>query len=144
MHNYRRNSPEAAARIVALVLISDGNASKSEFEVLNGLGGVRDLGLDPKDMPCIVQTLCEDLLMEGFDGRTILSRVGDGLMASLMAEVDDLLLQARVLRIAKKVIYADRHLSDAEFAMVDAISRHWRLRSYRERDMAAPVAYQCV
>ena len=144
MHNYRRNSPEAAARIVALVLISDGNASKSEFEVLNGLGGVRDLGLDPKDMPCIVQTLCEDLLMEGFDGRTILSRVGDGLMASLMAEVDDLLLQARVLRIAKKVIYADRHLSDAEFAMVDAISRHWRLRSYRERDMAAPVAYQYV
>ena len=144
MHNYRRNSPEAAARIVALVLISDGNASKSEFEVLNGLGGVRDLGLDPKDMPCIVQTLCEDLLMEGFDGRTILSRVGDGLMASLVAEVDDLLLQARVLRIAKKVIYADRHLSDAEFAMVDAISRHWRLRSYRERDMAAPVAYQYV
>ena len=144
MHNYRRNSPEAAARIVALVLISDGNASKSEFEVLNGLGGVRDLGLDPKDMPGIVQTLCEDLLMEGFDGRTILSRVGDGLMASLMAEVDDLLLQARVLRIAKKVIYADRHLSDAEFAMVDAISRHWRLRSYRERDMAAPVAYQYV
>ena len=144
MHNYRRNSPEAAARIVALVLISDGNASKSEFEVLNGLGGVRDLGLDPKDMPCIVQTLCEDLLMEGFDGRTILSRVGDALMASLMAEVDDLLLQAQVLRIAKKVIYADRHLSDAEFAMVDAISRHWRLRSYRERDMAAPVAYQYV
>ena len=144
MHNYRRNSPEAAARIVALVLISDGNASKSEFEVLNGLGGVRDLGLDPKDMPGIVQTLCEDLLMEGFDGRTILSRVGDALMASLMAEVDDLLLQAQVLRIAKKVIYADRHLSDAEFAMVDAISRHWRLRSYRERDMAAPVAYQYV
>ena len=144
MRTYPHNSPEAAARIVALVLISDGNASKSEFEVLNGPGGVRDLGLEPKDMPCIVQTLCEDLLMEGFDGRSVLSHVGDGLMASLMAEVDDLLLQAQVLRIARTVIYADRHLSEAEFAMVDAISRHWRVRSYRERDMAAPVAYQHV
>jgi hypothetical protein len=140
MRTYPHNSPEAAARIVALVLISDGNASKSEFEVLNGLGGVRDLGLEPKDMLCIVQSLCEDLLMEGFDGRSILSRVGDGLMASLMSEVDNPLLQTRVLRIAWSVIHADGHLSDAESAMVDAISRHWRVLPHRESDAIARVA----
>jgi hypothetical protein len=144
MHNYPHNSPEAAARIVALVLISDGNASKSEFGVLNGLGGVRDLGLDPENMPCIVQALCEDLLMEGFDGRSILSRVGDGLMASLMAEVDNPLLQTQVLRIARSVIYADGHLSDAESAMVDAINRHWRILPQVERGETAPTVYQYV
>ena len=132
MRTYPHNSPEAAARIVALVLVSDGNASKSEFEVLNGLGGVRDLGLEPKDMLCIMQALCEDLLMEGFDGRSILSRVGEGLMASLMTEVDDPLLQTQVLQIARSVIHADGHLSDAECAVVDAISRHWSIQAHHE------------
>ena len=144
MRTYSLNSPEAAARIVALVLISDGNAGKSEYEVINGLGGVRDLGLDPMDMPCIVQSLCEDLLMEGFDGRSILSRVGDGQMASIMAEVDNPLLQTQVLRIARSVIDADGHLCDAESAMVDEISRHWRVLTHRERGITAPLAYQYV
>ncbi len=144
MRTYPRNSPEAAARLVALVLISDGNASKSEFEVLNGLGGVLDLGLEPKDMPGIVQTLCEDLLMEGFEGRSILTRVGEDLMASLTAEIDNPLLQAQVLRIARSVIYADGHLSDAEFAMLDAISRHWQVLPQRERGMPVPLLNQYV
>lgn len=144
MRTYPRNSPEAAARLVALVLISDGNASKSEFEVLNGLGGVLDLGLEPKDMPGIVQTLCEDLLMEGFEGRSILTRVGEDLMASLTAEIDNPLLQAQVLRIARSVIYADGHLSDAEFAMLDAISRHWQVLPQRDRGMPVPLLNQYV
>jgi tellurite resistance protein len=142
MRTYPINSPEAAARIVALVLISDGNASRSEFEVLSGLEGVRKLGLEPNHMHCIVQSLCEDLLMEGFDGRSILSRFGDGLMASLMAEVDDPWLQAQVLQNARSVIYADGHLSDAESAMVNAIIRHWRVSPQRERGMATSIAYQ--
>ena len=67
MRSYPRNSPEAAARIVALVLISDGHVSRSEFETLHQLKGAGDLGLEPQNMPGIVQTLCEDVLMEGFD-----------------------------------------------------------------------------
>ena len=64
MRTYPRNSPEAAARIVALVLISDGHVCRSEVEALNQLDGARDLGLEPDNMPGIVQTLREDLLME--------------------------------------------------------------------------------
>jgi hypothetical protein len=125
MRTYPRNSPEAASRIVALVLISDGHVCSSEYEALNQLDGVRDIGLEPHKLPGIVQTLCEDLLMEGFDGRSILSHVGDGLLASLMAEVDEPRLQSLVLRIAASVVHADRHLSDGETAMLNAISRHW-------------------
>ena len=77
-------------------------------------------------MPSIVQTLCEDLLMEGFNGRSILSHIGDGVMASLMAEVDDPRLQSKVLRVSEKIVQADRHLSEGEAAMLDAICRHWK------------------
>ena len=128
MRSYSRNSPEAAARIVALILISDGHVSRSEYEALNRRDGARDLGLDPQDMPVIVQTLCEDLLMEGFNGRSLLSHIGDGFMVSLMAEVDEPQLQSKVLRVAAFVVNADQHLSDGEAAMLDAINRHWKKR----------------
>jgi uncharacterized tellurite resistance protein B-like protein len=126
MRSYPRNSPEAAARILALVLISDGHVCRSEFETLKQLDGVRHFGLDPQKMPGIVQTFCEDLLMEGFDGRSLLSRMGDGLMASLMAEVDDLHLRAQVLRLATAVANADKHLSEGETAMIQAIHDLWQ------------------
>jgi uncharacterized tellurite resistance protein B-like protein len=125
MRSYPRNSPETAARILALVIISDGHVCRSEFETLKQLDGVRRLGLDPQKLPGIVQTFCEDLLMEGFDGRSILSHVGDGLMASLLAEVDDPQLQAQVLRLATSVARADKHLSEGETAMIQAISDGW-------------------
>lgn len=128
MRTYPRNSPEAAARIVALVLISDGHVCRSEYETLNQLLNARDLGLEPKAMSGIVQTLCEDLLMEGFDGRSIRTHVGDGLMASLIAEVDDAQLQGQVLRIAASVAQADGHLSEGETAMLNAVNRHWQAR----------------
>jgi hypothetical protein len=131
MRSYPRNSPEAAARIVALILISDGHVSRSEYDALNRLDGALDLGLEPQDMPGIVQTLCEDLLMEGFDGRSLLSHIGDGFMVSLMAEVDEPQLQSKVLRVATSVVNADKHLSDGETAMLDAINHHWQKRPVR-------------
>ena len=126
MRSYPRNSPEAAARILALVLISDGHVCRSEFETLKELDGVRHLGLDPQKLPGIVQTFCEDLLMEGFDGRSLLSRMGDGLMASLLSEVDEPKLRAQVLRLAELVANADKHLSEGEAAMIQAIRDIWQ------------------
>ena len=142
MRTYLRNSPEAAARIVALVLISDGHVSKSEFESLNQHDGVRDFGLDPQDMPAIVQALCEDLLMEGFDGRSVLSHIGDRFMVSLMTEVDDPQLQSKVLRVAASVIDADQHLSDGETEMIDAINSLWQTRQSRVVGNAAAAVLQ--
>lgn len=127
MRSYPRNSPEAAARILALVLISDGHVTHSEYQTLKQFGGSSDLGLDPQHMPGIVQTLCEDLLMEGFNGRSILSHVGDRVMASLMAEVDAPQLQNKILRVARAVVHADQHLSEGETAMLEAICRHWQI-----------------
>ena len=137
MRSYPRNSPEAAARIVALVLISDGHVCRSEFEALNHLDRMHKLGLEPQQMPDLVQTLCEDLLMEGFDGRSILSHVCEGLMASLMAEVDQPRLKRDVLHIAESVVLADKYLSDGETAMLNAISHHWRIPFSHERSFMA-------
>lgn len=65
MRSYPHDSPEAAARIVALVLISDGHVCSSELDILKQLGAERDLGLEPQLPHHIVHTLFEELLVGG-------------------------------------------------------------------------------
>ena len=126
MRSYPRNSPEAATRIVALVLISDGHISRTEYDALNQPDGVSAFGLAPETMHGIVQTLCEDMLMAGFDGHSILSHIEDGTLAPLLAEVDEPRLQVEVLRVARCAVNADQHHADGETAMLNAISRIWQ------------------
>ncbi|HRM81940.1 MAG TPA: TerB family tellurite resistance protein, partial [Acidovorax temperans] len=44
MRSYPRNSPQAAARIVALLLIADGHVSRSEMDALYGRDIEHELG----------------------------------------------------------------------------------------------------
>ncbi|WP_244123163.1 hypothetical protein [Burkholderia gladioli] len=60
MRSYPRNSPQAAARIVALVLIADGHIDRREEQVIETLGIARKLGLGTAEFERIVQALCED------------------------------------------------------------------------------------
>lgn len=57
MRSYPLNSPEAAARIVALVLISDGHVCRSEIEAMQHLQIEQVLGLTPGSFPQVVHTL---------------------------------------------------------------------------------------
>ncbi len=127
MRSYRRNSPEAAARIVALVLIADGHACRSEFDALHELEAARMLGCAPDALHRVVQHLCEDLLMGAHTGGSMLASVDEAVLASLMAELDDPALQRQVVRLAAAAVAADRHLAEGEDLVLSAASRYWRL-----------------
>lgn len=125
MRSYPRNSPEAAARIVALLLISDGHVCRSELEALQHLRVEQELGLAPGSFARVVQTLCEDLLMGAYGSGSAMCNVDEATLASLLREVDDPGLQSKVLRLARAAAEADRHLADAEALVLDATRRHW-------------------
>ena len=125
MRTYPCNSPEAAARLVALVLIADGHVCRSELDAFDHLEAARELGLHPDAMPGIVQTLCEDLLLGSYASGSRLANVDDGALASLLAEMTDPVLRGRVLRLAVSVAHADRHLADGEVLVLEAARRHW-------------------
>lgn len=127
MRSYPHNSPEAAARIVALVLISDGHVCSSELDILKQLGAERELGLVPQLLPRIVRTLCEELLLGSYATGSLLDNVDDSTLASLMAEVSDPVLRRTVLRLSLAAAKADGHLADGEARVVEAAQRHWRL-----------------
>jgi hypothetical protein len=127
VRSYPRNSPEAAARIVALVLISDGHVCSSEFNILKQLGAERELGLEPHLLPHIVHTLCEELLLGGYATGSLMDNVDDSTLASLMAEISDPALQRTVLRLSLAAARADGHLADGETVVVAAARHHWQL-----------------
>lgn len=123
MRSYPQNSPQAAARIVALVLISDGHVCKSEIDALNHLQIESELGLPPGGFAPVVQTLCEDLLLSTGS----MGMVDESTLAALLAEVDAPALRLTVLRLADAAIVADHHLSDGEAQVMAALHRHWVL-----------------
>lgn len=126
MRSYPHNSPEAAARIVALVLISDGNVCRSEIEALQHLQVEQELGLAPGSFAPVVHTLCEDLLAGTYGSATMMCSVDESTLASLLAEVSEPELQAKVLRLASAAAEADRHLADAEALVVATARRVWQ------------------
>jgi hypothetical protein len=127
LKNYPLNSPEAAGRIVALVLMSDGHVCRSEIEVLEKLKAHEQLGLAPGAIPRLVQDLCEDLMSGLCATGSLIDGVDDAMLASFMAEVNDPALRARVLQVAEAITEADSHLADAELTVVAAARRHWGL-----------------
>lgn len=141
MRSYPHNSPEAAARIVALVLISDGHVCSTEFEILKQLGAERELGLEPQLLPHIVHTLCEELLAGGYETGSLIGNVDDAALTSLMAEISDPALQTKVLRLCLAAARADGHLADGESLVVEAARRHWRLVD-EEKPSAAKAAHR--
>lgn len=125
MRSYSRNSPEAAARIVALVLISDGHLCRSEVEAVQRLQVEQELGLAPGSFAQVMHNLCEDLLMGAYGSGWMMCSLDEATLALLVAEVDEPALQAKVLRLACAAAEADKHLADGEALVVAAARRHW-------------------
>lgn len=127
MRSYPVNSPEAAGRLVALVLLADGHVCRSELEILERLDAAAALGLPPNALPKLVHTLCEDLLTGADASGSLMASVDEKTLACLMAEVDDPALQREVVRLAQAAVAADRHIAEGEAWVLDAAIHYWGL-----------------
>jgi uncharacterized tellurite resistance protein B-like protein len=127
MRNYQTNSPQAAARIVALALVADGHASKAEFDVLERIGACEQLGVGRDAMHAVLQCLCEDLLLARRWHWGDAGQIEPGMLNQLMAEVDDPALRNVVLQICVAIVEADGHVADGEsIVLVNAVEQ-WGL-----------------
>lgn len=126
MRSYPRNSPEAAARILSLLLIADGNVCPSELQVLASLDAPSAIGLAPDGFKRVVQDLCEDLMVAS-SGREWPGGPDDATLAALLGEVDQPELRRTVLALASAAAQADRHLAEGERHLLDALRLHWHV-----------------
>jgi uncharacterized tellurite resistance protein B-like protein len=127
MRAYPRNSPPAAARIVALALLADGHLSKAELDLLDRLGAHRELGLERHEMHAVLHTFCEDLLSPMHLTWEQACRLDEDTLARLLEEIDDPRLRLRLLNLCAAVVEADDHIAEGESTMLGAAVRHWQL-----------------
>lgn len=127
MRSYPRNSPEAAGRIVALLLLADGNVCRTEVNLLRRHDDEPALGLPQEAWSRLMQEAAEDLMHGLCAGSSLLSSLDEATLNAMLREVDAPHLQREVLRLVRAAAAADRHLADAEQRIVDALRRRWPL-----------------
>ena len=129
MRSYPVNSPEAAARIVALAMLADGHLSLSELDVLHHRGGCERLGLPPDRLHEVLRALCEDLLQGAQLSWSGTCTIDPQALSRLMSEIDDAALRERVLALCLQVAVADDHVSDGESLLLAHAARQWGLHA---------------
>ncbi len=125
MRKYPQNSPQAAARIVALTLIADGDIGQEELALLERLAVHQQLGLTRDALHAVIDTFCEDLLSSKQLNWSDACPVDEYTMAELMGEVDDPLLRRTVLSICVKLAEVDDHVAEGESVVLIAAVAHW-------------------
>jgi len=128
MRSYPVNSPEAAARIVALALIADGHVSLIEIDTLQRHDIAQRLGLGAEAFRDVLHGLCEDLQVQAPMAWTDPSRIDPRLIGDLIDDIDDPGLCAELIQLCRTVIEADHHVADGEALMLSTAFVHWHRR----------------
>lgn len=120
---YPQNSPEAAARIVALALIADGRVKAAEVTALDALNALERLNLTRPRWQGVIGDLCADLC------RSVRSDA-DGCVPGealdrMLDEVADERMQRLVLQLCSAVVHADRELTEGESIVLQAAIERW-------------------
>ena len=127
MRTYPCNSPQAAARIVALTVLADRDISKAELELLDRLAVHEQLGLDREKFHHVLDSFCEDLLSSGQLQWSDACPVDDRTLAGLMGEIDNPALRRKLLRLCIEIAEADTQVTDGEAIVLTAAVEHWGL-----------------
>ena len=130
MRKYAQNSPEAAARIIALTLIADGDIGQAELVLLDELAVHQQLGLTRDALQAVTDTLCEDLLSSKQLNWADACPVDEYTLNALMAEIDDPLLRRKLLALCVRLAEADDQVAEGESIVLIAAVAHWGL-NYR-------------
>ncbi|MDP1782395.1 TerB family tellurite resistance protein [Hydrogenophaga sp.] len=126
MRTYSVNSPQAAARLLAMALVADGNYALSEIRALDRLDAARQLGLPPQDLKAVIDAFCEDLLLGAHGEWLGSSQLDAATRQALLAEVTDPGLRETIVALCEAVVEADGHLAEGETAMLDSLTHAWR------------------
>jgi uncharacterized tellurite resistance protein B-like protein len=141
MRTYRTNSPQAAARIVALTLVADGHVSSAELDMLERVDAYRRLGIARPEMHQLLQDFCEDLLHVHQSKWTDASHIEPRTIEQMMVEVDDPALRMTVLRLCVAVAEADDHVADGESIVLVSAVEQWGLHRQMLQESTRPDAH---
>lgn len=135
---YPRNSPQAAARILAAALLANGDIKATEWQRLVDTNAIERLGLPGLQWHAVVDDLCHDLLSGACRGRECL--IDARTLAAWLDEVDDAHQRALVIELCTQVIEADGEVHPGESLVLRAALEHW-VMPMEEQARVEPLIY---
>ena len=126
MRPYSPNSPEAMSRLLAMLIVTDGNLDQHEIEALDALHVYEVLGLSRKDFMQVLVDYCNDISDEAEQDGTIhlidLPRVD-----RLLGDVTDRNRRILVCALALDLSKADGTISESEMTLLRYMMAHWNI-----------------
>lgn len=132
------NSPRAAARLVALALIANGEIKPQEWATLHALQAREELGLTGQDWHEVLRDLCQELLACTNEAGNCL--VDAETLRRWLCDIDDPALQRRVMRLSAAVVGADGHVDAGESFVLRGMLAQWELPQQEQADVE-PLLY---
>jgi len=133
MRRYPQNSPEATARIIALMMLADGHACRSELDPSDQLPPYESLGITRDGLLDVMRDFCQDIQTCGQHQWSDASCLDERTIQSFMAEIDDPHLRGKLLKLCASVVEADRYVSEGESLLLGAAVESWEM----QREMLA-------
>lgn len=127
MRSYPTNSPQAAARILALTVVADGDIGDAELQWLDRLSVHERLGLARHELHALLDTFCEDLLSSDQLKWADACPVDERTLAELMGEIQDPDLRLKLLRLCVDLAEVDARVDEGESFVLVAAVEHWGL-----------------
>ncbi|MFC0132294.1 hypothetical protein CR105_21430 [Massilia eurypsychrophila] len=122
MRSYELNSGQAAARVLALTMVVDGNLAQSELIAMDRTRILRYVDLERDDFHQLLQELCEDLLTTAEHGDV---RIDARLIDGVLGEIADPQLRRHLLKAMWSIADADDWLADAEAVLLARATVLW-------------------
>lgn len=123
LRSYPRNSPHAAARIVVLAMLADGQLQSSELATLEAVSAHDQLGLSRQEWHDLTHDFCDDLLATANTDTGFL--IDAEMIAGLFAEIDDPTLRSQLLNLCTALVKADGQVHSGEYLVLLATINHW-------------------
>ena len=127
MRTYPRNSPQAAARVVALTVLADGHLGAQEIDALRRIDVAGRLDLSQSEFMAVVQAVCDDLMASSHQHWSGIDHLPRNELKLVLDEIDDVGLRLIVLEICAALCECDQNLTDAEYDMLCTQADHWDL-----------------
>lgn len=128
LRTYPTNSPEAAGRVLAMALFSDGRCSAVELDTLKHLKAAERLGLTHNALNDVIHGFAQDMLPTRDGELLTFDRMDAPTRDALLGNITDAYLQVELQTLAHEVVVADGHLADGEAALVDTLWSRWHSR----------------
>jgi hypothetical protein len=133
MRHYDTNSPQAAARIIAMALLAEGEWSESKVHILDRLQVHEVLGMHRSELHSVLQAFYKDMHDEAQQNWFGSSRVDPRTMTHMLAELESPWLRRTVLQLCIAIVEDDQHVSDDESLVLSEAVEQWNLQRYAIR-----------